>query len=193
MKTKTFVLIFLTVLALKGLSADFSETNGGIYVAISGSSTNESVPFNESLAWRPFCSSTSGEAEMNYPDRSYGIKLGMFDAFGKQVPKTKLGESFGVKFDQLHNYQDVISQPKMGYSSTHIGSVLAQGPYDETAPVSGPVLPAPNELFQIEKPGDYTLEIQMQMFLIHKDTNVWTRELIRFSPIRIHVTKSSEK
>lgn len=189
MKIQFIVLMCLIVLGHDALATGFSETNSGVYVAISGSSTNESIMFNDSLAWHPYCSKASNEVEFNYPDNSYAIKIALLDVFGKQVPKTKLGEGFGVKFDQLHSYQDIVQPPKMGYSSSHIGSILAQGSHNNSDPVSGPLLPAPNELFQIEEPGSYTLEIQMQMFLIHKNTNQWSRELIRFSPVKIKVIR----
>ena len=173
----------------RGFAAGFSETNNGVYLAISGSSTNALVMYDDSLAWRPFCESVDGQSEFNYPDRSYFIKLTMLNALGEKVQKTELGKGFGVKFDQLHSYQDIVHPPDAGYSSPHIGSIVAQGPYDVSAPVSGPLLPAPRDLFQIETPGIYTLQIQMQMFLIHKTTNQWTRELIRFSPISIRVER----
>lgn len=74
-----------------------------------------------------------------------------------------------------------------------MGSIVAQGTYDVADGVSGPLLPAAKDLFQIDKPGIYTLEIQMQMFQIHKNTNQWTRELIRFSPIKIKIEKPPNK
>jgi hypothetical protein len=171
------------------LATGFSETNGGFYIALSGSSTNEPIACGDPLSWRPFSIRSKDSAEFNYPDRSYGIKLTMLDAAGKEVPKTKLGAEFGIKFEQLRSFQDIVPTPRTGYSSVQIASILVQGAYDDTDAVSGPLLPAVNDLFQITKPGIYTLEIQMQMFLIHKDTNQWTRELIRFTPVSIKVQK----
>jgi hypothetical protein len=188
---KTVLLAFTAFLVQvnSALATGFSGTNNGVYIAISGLSTNERVMYGEPLAWRPFCSSADGQSEFNYPGRDYFINMTMLDALGKKVPKTEMGMAFGVKFDQLHSYQDIVGSTRAGYSNPHIGSILAQGPYDVSAPVSGPLLPAPKELFQIEAPGNYALQIQMQMFLIHKNADQWTRDLIRFSPVTIMVEK----
>jgi hypothetical protein len=193
MKTRT---ILLTLICLSStqriLATDFSETNNEIYLAISGSSTNEPVAFDDHLVWHPFCNTNAGEIELNYPDHSYGIKVKMFDASGKEIPRTKLGQDFGSKFDQVRSYEDLIQTEHGGYHSGHMGSIMAQGTYDAADGVSGPLLPAAKDLFQIDDPGVYTLEIQMQMFQIHKNTNQWTRKLIRFSPIKINVQKPPE-
>jgi hypothetical protein len=55
-------------------------------------------------------------------------------------------------------------------------------------------LPTPQELFQIEKPGIYKLEIQMQMFCPNSESvNKWHKELFQFSPVKIKVEKPPEK
>jgi hypothetical protein len=193
MKTKIILLLLLFVVCMATVSKSFavilSETNSGIYIGISGTRTNTPLQFNDRLVWRPFCN--TGMVSLNYPDPNYGIKIKMFGPDGNEVTKTKLGESFGLNFDQVHSYKDVIHTGLMGYHSSHMGGIEAQGRYDERdGPLlSGPLLPAPKELFQIEKPGIYTLEIQMQMFRVIKSTNQWTRELIQFSPIKIRVEK----
>lgn len=194
MKTQTILLTLIGLSSIQGIWAtDFSETNNGIYLAISGSSTNEPVAFDDHLVWHPFYNTNAGEIELNYPDRSYGIKVKMLDAFGKEIPRTKLGQDFGSKFDEVRSYEALIQIENGGYHNGHMGSIVAQGTYDVADGVSGPLLPAAKDLFQIDKPGIYTLEIQMQMFQIHKNTNQWTRELIRFSPIKIKIEKPPNK
>jgi hypothetical protein len=193
MKIKIILLLLLFVVCMatvpKSFAAILSETNSGIYIGISGTRTNTPLQFDDRLVWRPFCN--TGMVSLNYPDPNYGIKIKMFGPDGNEVTKTKLGESFGSDFDQVHSYKDVIHTGLMGYHSSHMGDIEAQGPYDKRGGVllSGPLLPAPKELFQMEKPGVYKLEIQMQMFKIHKNTNQWTRELVRFSSVRFKVEK----
>jgi hypothetical protein len=59
---------------------------------------------------------------------------------------------------------------------------------------SGGILPAPKELFEMKDPGLYTMEIEMQMFryVATRDTDVWFRNLLCFSPIRIKVENPPE-
>jgi hypothetical protein len=179
MKMKVIILSAIcAVWSIQVFGAGFSETNNGIYLVIGGSaSTNEPIKFDEKLAYMPFCN--TGSVFLSYPGYDY-IKIKMFSPSGSEVPKTLKGQIFGCKFDQLHDYKD-----------THLGGIGASGPY--LGMLSG-LLPRPNELFIMEKPGIYTLEIQMQMFR-HTgslDTNEWARNLIRFSPIIIKVEKPLE-
>lgn len=187
MKTVYISILFASLSTCGVLATGFSETNDGFYIAISGSSTNEPVASNDPLSWRPFCTRSTAATEFNYPDPARGIKIKMLDFRGKQIRRTELGKSYGTKFDKLSRFQDIIPAPHAGYSSGHVGSILAKGSYNDTDAVSGPLLPSAQDLFQIQKPGIYTLEIQMQMFLIHKTANQWTRKLIRFSPVKIKV------
>ncbi len=180
MKTKVFILSAICALWLvHAFGAGFSETNNGIYLVVGGSvsATNEPIRFDERLAYMPFC--TNGDVPLSCSGPAYCVKIKMFARDGKEVPKTSLGQSYGSKFDQLHSYKDA-----------HLGGICACGPYQG---MLGELLAPPNKLFLMEKPGVYTLEIQMQMFrhTPSLDTNEWARNLIRFSPIKIKVEKPS--
>jgi hypothetical protein len=180
MKTKVIISSVICALwSVQAFGAGFSETNNGIYLVIGGSaSTNEPIKFNERLAYMPFCD--TGSIRLSQAEPVYGTKIKMIGPDGKDVPKTSLGQSYGSKFDQLHSYKDA-----------HLGGIGASGPYQGM--FSG-LLARPNELFIMEKPGIYTLEIQMQMFRYTPslDTNEWSRNLIRFSPVKIRVEKPPE-
>ncbi len=157
----------------------FSQTNNGIYLVIGGSaSTNEPIKFDERLAYQPFCN--TGSIRLSQTEPIYGTKIKMIGPDGKEVPKTSLGQSYGSKFDQLHSYKDA-----------HLGGIGASGPYQGM--LSG-LLARPSELFIVEKPGIYTLEVQMQMFRYSPtlDPDEDYRNLIRFSPIKIKVEKPPE-
>jgi len=154
-------------------------------VAIAGPSTNEPIRFDDKLVWRAFCN--TGVVTLNYPDPQYGLKVSLRGPDGRAVAKTKLGKGFGTDFENVHNYADAVH-------GWHMGIVDAQGSYDgRQGALSGPLLPSPKDLFQIEKPGTYVLEIQMQMFRVNKTTNQWSRELLRFSPVRVLVERPPDK
>ena len=181
-----FPVAIILSFAFHTAGTSLSETNNGIYLAIAGWRPSSSVGFvtndvlysNDGLLWRPFCN--TGAVELNYPTYDYGVKINLVGPDGKDVPKSKVGSGFGSKFDQVQTYQDVIQ-------GWNMGSIMAQGSYVPSADFTGPPLPSAKDLFQMSAPGQYILEIQMQMFLIHKDTSQWKRELIRFSPMKIKI------
>ncbi|MGB8368508.1 MAG: hypothetical protein ACLPYZ_04280 [Limisphaerales bacterium] len=180
MKANVIVSSAICILwSIRVFGIGFSETNNGIYLVIGGSvSTNEPIKFDERLAYMPFCD--TGNIRLSQAEPIYSTKIKMLAPDGKEVAQTSLGQSFGSKFDQLHSYKDA-----------HLGAIGASGPYQGM--LSG-LLPSPKELFIMEKPGVYTLEIQMQMFRYTPslDTNEWSRNLIRFSPVKIRVEKPPE-
>jgi hypothetical protein len=188
---KKQIILFLVCLASmsKAQVTSLSETNNGIFIAISGGiiGTNGAVPFDKRLVWLPFCATNTGGAliELQYPNARYGMKIKMTGQDGKEVSKTDLGEIYGLKWDQLHSYKD-----------SRLNGAFASGPYQpELGAEGGQFLPAPDDLFEMDKPGIYTLEIQMQMFRHTGSTDPEDeyRHLIRFSPVKIKVEKPNEK
>jgi hypothetical protein len=178
-------LICLTSLS-KALGANLSATNNEIFIAISGgmSATNGAVLFNKRLVWLPFCATNTSGAliDFNYPSFKYGMKIKMTEPNGKEVSKTSFGKTCGSKWNQLYSYKD-----------SRLSGISAAGPYQPE--FGGQFLPAPNELFEMDKPGIYTLEIQMQMFRHtgSTDPDEQHRNLIQFSPVKIKVEKPMEK
>lgn len=177
--------------SFRAVATTLSETNDGLYVAIaawrtdsaSGFVDTEPIRFDDRLLWCPF--SNRGKVELNYPDSSYGVEVRMIGPDGKAVRRSTLGETFGAKWDMLRSYRD-----------TQLGSIDAQGPYDPRGGgFTGPLLPAPKELFQMEKPGIYILEIKMQMFRHNAspDPEVWGKSLLRFGPVKLKVQKPADQ
>jgi hypothetical protein len=195
MKIQFLILtVFWLCLETPGWAASLSETNNGVYIGFAGLSNEpgggyvgtETLRFDDRLLWCPFF--TNGSASLNYPHRYYGVRVTMHGPDGKEVAKTAVGKSYGVEFDKVRGYQDVVR----GWS---MGSIEAQGPYDPRGGgfTGGPPLPAPKELFQMDKPGVYTLDIEMQLFQIVKKSGSWSRNLLRFGPVRIQVEKPEQK
>lgn len=192
MKKITLLLLMCLPFLTQASDIILSDITNNLYMAIQGWShksvgqTNELVQFDDEMVWHPFC--TTGNVEINYPNPAHGIKIKMLGADGKEIQKTALGKSYGSKWDQLHSPLD--NDPN------HIGGITAsRGTHDPREIFTGPILSSPSELFQIEKPGIYTFEIQMQMFRhsSSSDTNEWMRNLFSFPPIKIKVEKPPEK
>ncbi len=178
--------LFSVTLATQSFAAGISETTNGIYLVIAAARdatliTNEPIRFDDRLVWMTFCD-TGKVVMLSYPDTRYGMKIKMIDSGGKEIPKTARGERFGSKFDSLR----LITDSKVGNTDA-LGN-----PYPKGNPL---FLPKPEELFQMDKPGVYTLEIQMQMFryVASYDPVERSKTLFRFSPVKIKVEKPPEK
>ncbi len=200
MKTPFTLAVFLSVIPLPNAAATrLSAVTNGIYVAVGGwrshSTTNpngpvttEPIRFDDELVWLAFCD--TGQVELIYPNHEYSIKVRMWGSDGEAVPKTSLGNTFGSKWDSLDGNIGTRQRTVMGYKNNRQAIVMAWGSFTNNPELGGgKFLPAPMELFRMQKAGVYTLEIQMQMLRIIKGTNQWSRQLIRFSPVRIKVEK----
>ncbi len=174
--------LFGLALAPMLFAASLSSPTNEVYLAVGrwqGAGTNEPVPFDAKLAFLAFCD--TGKVELAYPaDPAYSTRVKMFDSKGEEVPKARLGKKFGSMWDKLH------------YRATKMGVMLAWGAYKDNPELGGgKPLPAPADLFMMEKSGIYTLEIQMQMYKYSASTDpaTWQANLICFSQVRIKVEK----
>jgi len=188
---KIVILSLITLLAA-GYAASagiMSEPTNGIYVAVvernfvhgPDPGTNEPFRCDNRLAWATYCN--TGRVRIWFPlDPAYGVKIRMFGPNGKEVKKTWTGRNYGTKWDKLHSYKD-----------TRLQGIEAGGSFEENKAESsaGGNLPPPQELFKMEQPGIYMMEIEIQLFRhpANRGTDVWSRNLLRFSPIRIKVEK----
>jgi hypothetical protein len=189
---KFIFLLAVPMFCFQALGANLSAITNNLYLAVQGWShkstgldTNKVIQFDDELNWCPFC--ITGHVELNYPNPTHGIKIKMWNKEGKEVPKTSLGETYGSKWSQLHSPLD--------NDRHNIGGITAwRGRYYESDIFTGPILPSPNELFQMDESGVYTMEIQMQMFRHpnSNDTNEWAHNLFGFPPIKIKVEKPPE-
>ncbi|HEY1791070.1 MAG TPA: hypothetical protein VGJ73_23175, partial [Verrucomicrobiae bacterium] len=166
-------------------AAGISETTNGIYLVVAAVRdatliTNEPIRFDDELVWMSFCD--TGKVMLSYPDSKYGIRMKMTDSEGNEVPKTALGKRCGSKFDSLRLITD-----------SKVANTVAQGSYRDNPGGEGETifLRKPDDFFQMEKPGIYTLEIQMQMFryVPSYDAVEGSKGLFRFSPVKIRVEK----
>jgi hypothetical protein len=168
------------------VATGFSLKTNGVYLAFGAVRhgvnliTNEPIRFDDQLVWGAFCD--TGKVELSCPDFRYSLRIKLTDTNGVELPKTVRGQVFGSRFDQLHKITD-----------SKVAPVLAWGPFQDHG-LRTPFL-KPAELFQIEKPGIYTLEIQMQMFryVASTDPNERSKTLFSFSPVKIKVEKPPDQ
>lgn len=183
------VILFTAIPSLR--AAGISDLTNGVYLVISGWPTNDPVRYDTSLVFMPFCN--TGKVNLTYQlDPAYSVKIEMLNSNGVEVPKTKIGKRFGSKFAQPENCNQ--GRP---YNFT------AGGPYSSNMGMGGarpfsnyPSFEAwlrPEDLFKIEKPGLYSMQIQMQMFYRNpSSTNAWQQDRFEFSPITVSVIKPAD-
>jgi hypothetical protein len=112
------------------------------------------------------------------------VSISLQGSDGRAVPKTQLGSTFGAKWGGIFTQ-----------SFSRLTPILAQGHYDARGGgFSGSFLPSPKDLFEIERPGIYTMEIKMQMFrnVLPRDPETLRTNLLVFMGIKIKVEKPAE-
>lgn len=153
--------------------------------------TNDVIRFDDDLLWMTFCE--SGSVKLSFPlDLAYFAKMKMTDATGKEVSRTSIGRRCGSKFDRLQTVTDTRVAPCIAGGSFKENSELSAVKDFRYRPVNGVSKSlTPKDLFRMEKPGIYTLEIQMQMFYPNSNsTNLWKKDVFRFAPVTVRVEKN---
>jgi hypothetical protein len=104
----------------------------------------------------------------------YAYKIELLDTNGLSVPKTWRGSRAGSKFDDFDAHPS-----KHGIAIKHLGAHKMDGVTES------PQLFRAADMFNIQKPGRYTLRVRFQI-LVFPRTGVgrgaYTNELIRFPP-----------
>ena len=157
----------------------YSATNQGVYISIIGTRSNSLAGFDDGLQWRAFCENQHSVLES--PDVS-GFKMKLQDPDGKDVAPTALGRTIGVNFDAVQ------TSDRMPPGTKFARLDFSSGVYNI---VPARPLPILKECFAMEKPGLYTLEVQMQLLRIKYDTTngAAAPELLRFPPMSIKVNR----
>jgi hypothetical protein len=157
----------------------YSATNQGVYISIIGTRSNSLAGFDDGLQWRAFCENQHSVLES--PDVS-GFKMKLQDPDGKDVAPTALGRTIGVNFDAMQ------TSDRMPPGTKFARLDFSSGVYNI---VPARPLPILKECFAMEKPGLYTLEVQMQLLRIKYDTTngAAAPELLRFPPMSIEVNR----
>lgn len=165
-------------------SAECSETNNGVYIAISGwrpgfgPVSNEQFIVTDKFVLAAFCN--TGKVEMAFPASfEHGLKVKMLDKSGRLIKKTRRGELIGGKFDSIS-----IQNPQKTLGLWAWGSVE-----DNPGLGGGVFLPSLYELFGNISNGVYKLEFQAQLFKSNGKTSDTARfnELICFKPVKITI------
>jgi hypothetical protein len=127
--------------------------------------------------WRPF--SDVKKQNIVYSGSPYLMKITGVGADGKELPKTSLGKLFGRDFDKVRGFEDTDRKVSGGF--------VVNGGYG--GEFTDAIFFSPNELFEIDKPGTYTITLEIQVFEVVYEANKVSHRLIHFSPVKIEVEK----
>ena len=167
----------------KPITAPFfllSATNQGVHLAISGTKAKGSAGFDDGLLWRAYCENQ--HSVLHSLDLSTGFKMKLLGPDSKEVTKTALGQTIGGNFEAVKTMDRLPS-----------GTILSDLDFRSGLADIVPAKPLPRlrDCFAMDRPGIYTLELQMQLFRITYKTagEPEPEELLRFPPMTIKVNR----
>jgi len=152
----------------------------GLYGSQSLDFTNQTAT-KDLLVFVPWA--TTNHARLVVPaEPEYAYQADLIDTTGAPVPKTAAGSRTGTKFLQF------------GADATTKGIATKSLVANEIGHVTGTLyLFRPDDLFEIEKPGNYTLRIRFQILTSSRTgpgPGNYTNDLIRFPPLDYPLVKS---
>jgi hypothetical protein len=187
-KAASYTSAMLFVFSFEAQSLDVLRTKviDGFYIRITGTSfTTTNTPIDDKLSFCICRTTTNNDARVYMPTaHEYIYKIELFDTNGVEVPKTKLGKDVGTKFFAL----EPIFNPYKGYklaieTTVNEGSGWCYLFFPYRPGYGGQPFYSPNDLFDVSRPGRYTLEICFQ-FIVR--TGVGAGEaahIVRFPPL----------
>lgn len=193
---KAFALSFLLcATAIKSSAALFlSEPTNHVYVAICGrnssgveepGSTTNGAPihFDDQMLIGAFCE--TGQVNLLIPvNKAFFINFSMRDASGKEIEKTGEGRFWG---SDVKNFP---AEPGRN-NRTRMARWVAPGPHTSTNAIYSLnyILPAPSELFKMQKKGIYDLRLDVRLMKQHMVTNGWVWDPLSIPPFTVKVEK----
>lgn len=149
----------------------------GFFIAAHDEMRSDLTTFDQRLYYGVW-TATNGPRNLFVPKQpEYAYQVELLDANGVHMPKTELGKKVGIHFLALNPSK----------VETKLQRLTA---YEKKDNLFGSnLLFRPNDLFVIDKPGTYTLEIRFQ-FIEHLGTRGdYTNHLIRFPSLKYPIIK----
>ena len=161
---------------------DFGVPKSGVvqnlYWILSGHDVNKYAGFG-------ICTVTNGEVIYIPFNPEYLCQIELYDTNGNAMAKTRMGKKYGINYSQAKKWYTKISEQdrkEMHFEKT--SSVLTP-----QIGIASWRLFKISDCFEIKKPGDYTLEIKLQVYkrlILGKDI---VFKLIKFPSVKINVRK----
>lgn len=117
----------------------------------------------------------------------YGYRLSAVSSDGKPVQRTRRGADFGARFETLKKWdKSKLAPPPHRWQRGPFVMIAS----DRLSPSN---LPAPDELFRFEKPGDYIINVEVQVLSCPFGSNFTNAYPVRFPPVQVRVVKPQTK
>ena len=190
------ILRFLIVGALGALLASASETtvvgpgvqpSAGLTIGFVAQQSGQGLDTAHDITYEVLNAKSNRTVTVFLPeDPAQLCMLDLFNTEGERVLKTTLGRQLGARFDELEQTVKLTERigPRTIFQSS--SNTVTTRSFRVDGGASMPILPAPERLFQITKPGTYTLRLQIQCYI--PITNDIVR-LYRLAPAEVSLIK----
>lgn len=160
-----------------------SEATNRIFVVLAGVENKlqgeHQTGARERLVYKVFTSGANKVLVSCPTDRRFRCVLDLRDAENKRVAKTREGKGYGASFFELKEFRD-------GRMATMIALPASPDEVNQDLLSGGFILPGVSDLFNIEKPGKYTLRAEFQVFLRASGKPL---TLTRFSAVSLNIVQ----
>lgn len=185
---RIFLLLCLSSLSAMAAGVKHSDATNGVYAEFILNQEGGLASGNK-IEYSFVRDNNSEPTTIVFLKQEFFCRLQLLDGQGGSIPLTALGENFGARFSELTN---------------HSSEAMETAPATETGPSTFKYwitrrtgnkieqLPAPEELFQIPGPGQYTLRLQFQVFQNYnapRGGRLEASRLLRLPPVEIPVKK----
>jgi len=124
-----------------------------------------------------------------FPKTAYFCEMQLIESNGAALSKSYIGEKYGKQFSELRNYSwDTVN--KRGQNTG--GSDKPDMAIVHTNRTSGPDFPSVQELFKIEKIGEYKLSLQFQVFKMIRSEKNYYFKIVQIPKVEIPICKTTE-
>lgn len=164
-----------------------SRPRSNIFYAFRSSINDASYFPADKPIWFGFGSTTNYSYYVFMLRPEYGYRILARSEDGQVVKPTRLGASYGEKFDKIKGYDEALDWTR-GHGGNSVRPFMDYAHRD--LPSLDRIFPSPQELFNFDKPGKYTMWIELQCLsrsFLPNATNIY---LVRFPPIQLQVIKN---
>jgi len=186
------VLLLSVTVHAEGLQLIETKAIDGFYIGVASSAfTTNDTPVDDKLIFGVWKTTTNNYAMVYIPtEPEYAYQVELLDTNGTAMPKTRLGEQVGRRFFALDTtFSSEGAQLRRAYATDKPGFPSQYLFFPSKPGHGGRPVYSPNDLFDIKKPGRFTLRIQFQIIVRTGTGKNKTAHIVRFPPLDYPLVK----
>lgn len=167
-----------------------SETRSNVFVVFMGDHPVVPGVSADKPLRLGFRSATTNSYDILILRPEFGYKVSAVSSSGRLIETTRKGAKCGKKFDLIRGWDRNVLD--MSRTRDHPNS---ESPYWLVAHPEFPIgreLACPEELFKFDKPGKYTMSIELQFLSYPRSSRSTNAYLVRLPPVKLEVVKEEE-